>query len=90
MSDNQLATLMERILNTLAEEDEIKDGRKEIYAEAQSAGYDKAALGLAIRTIRKREKDETPKAIEKQTVADLYVEAFDASHVRVGAHERAA
>lgn len=82
-----VVTLIQRILRTHAEEDEIKSDRKEIYGEAASHGVDKAALGLAVRTIRQREKSETPAAAERQTIADLYIEAFDASHVRACARE---
>ncbi|MBD3844247.1 DUF2312 domain-containing protein [Bosea sp. SSUT16] len=89
MSD-QVVTLIERILRTHAEEDEIKADRKEIYAEAASHGFDKSALGLAVRTIRQRGKAETPAAVERQTIADVYIEAFDASQIRVGAREEAA
>ena len=87
MSD--LATIMEDILALHAEEDEIKETRKAHYADAQAAGFDKAALGLAIRTIRTRRKQETPAALEKQSKADEYVQAYDASHVHVRAREAA-
>ena len=82
-----VVTLIQRILRTHAEEDEIKSDRKEIYGEAASHGVDKAALGLAVRTIRQREKSEPPAAAERQAIADLYIEAFDASHVRACARE---
>lgn len=88
MSD--LRAIMDDILATHAEEDEIKESRKGFYADAQEAGIDKAALGLAIRTIRARRKQETPAALEKQSKADQYVEQYDASHVHVRAHEEAA
>ena len=88
MSD--LRAIMDDILATHAEEDEIKESRKAHYADAQSAGYDKAALGLAIRTIRARRKQETPAALEKQSKADQYVEQYDALHVHVRAREEAA
>lgn len=88
MSD--LRAIMDDILALHAEEDEIKESRKAHYADAQSAGYDKAALGLAIRTIRARRKQETPAALEKQSKADQYVEQYDASHVHVRARGEAA
>lgn len=84
MSD-PVVSLIERILRTHADEDDIKSDRKEIYAEAASHGFDKAALGLAVRTIRARAKAEAPAAVERQSIADLYLEAFDASHVHVRA-----
>lgn len=88
MSD--LRAIMDDILALHAEEDEIKESRKAHYADAQSAGYDKAALGLAIRTIRARRKQETPASLEKQSKADQYVEQYDALHVHVRAREEAA
>lgn len=85
MSD--IRAIVDDILALHAEEDEIKISRRAHYADAQEAGYDKAALGLAIRTIRSRRKQETPASLEKQSKADQYVEQYDASHVRVGARE---
>ncbi len=90
MSGEQLRSFMDHILALHAEEDEIKEARKGHYADAQEAGFDKAALGLAIRTIRARRKQETPAALEKQSKADQYVEEYDASHVHVRAREEAA
>lgn len=79
-----LRPLMERILALHAEEDEIKSDRKEVYAEAQTAGFNKSALGLAIRTIRARQKAETPSALEKQSEAERMVEEYDRlAHVHV-------
>lgn len=80
---SELRAMMDRILNTLAEEDEIKAGRRQIYADAQAAGYNKTALGLAIREIRARGKVETPAQIERQSVADLYIAEYDAPRVHV-------
>ena len=85
---SELRTLMERILALHAEEDEIKADRREIYAEAKSAGYDKTALGQAIREIRNRDKAETPEAQERQALVSLYLADFDAPHVH--AREEAA
>ena len=80
----ELRTLMERILALHAEEDEIKADRKSVYAEAQDAGFNKSALGLAIRTIRARQKQEGPAALEKQSEADRMVEEYDRlAHVHV-------
>lgn len=84
---SQLAQIMETILHRHAEIDEIKDVIKDDYATAQSAGYDKAALGAAIREIRARAKASTPKAQERAAQVELYIAEYDASHVRVGARE---
>ena len=82
MSD--LRAIMDDILALHAEEDEIKEARKGRYADAQAAGFNKSALGLAIRTIRARRKQETPAAIERESIADGYVREYDAlAHVHV-------
>lgn len=81
MSD--LTQLMNDLLALHAEEDEIKVSRRAIYADAQDAGFNKAALGLAIRTIRARQKQESPAALEKQALSDQYLAEYDASHVHV-------
>lgn len=75
---SQLRSIMERILSNHAEEDETKADRREIYGEAKSAGFDKTALGQAIREIRNRAKAEKPEAVERQAIVDLYLAEFDA------------
>lgn len=85
---SELTSLMTRILNTHDEEDVIKAGRRTIYADAQAAGYDKTALGQAIREIRDRLKSETPKAVERRAIIDLYLAEFDGL-VRVHVREAA-
>lgn len=92
MSDLQLKSIIERILRLHAEEDELKADRREVYAEAKANGYDKTALGDAVRIIRKREKDAAGFE-ERNAIVDLYLLAFDgsydgASHVRAYAHTR--
>lgn len=81
MSDNQLKSIMERILRLHEEVDNVKGDIREVYAEARSMGYDKAAMGEAIRIIRKREKDSA--AFEERTaIVELYLSTFDQpSHV---------
>jgi len=90
MSDLQLKSIIERILRLHQEEDELKADRREVYAEAKANGYDKTALGDAVRIIRKREKDAA--GFEERTaIVDLYLSAFDgSSHVRAYAHTREA
>lgn len=74
-------SLMQRILRLHEEVDTIKGDIREVYAEARSMGYDKAAMGEAIRIIRKREKDSA--AFEERTaIVELYLSTFDqTSHV---------
>lgn len=84
---SQLRALMERILHRHAEIDEIKAEMREDYAEAKSAGYDKAALGAAIREVRSRAKADTPEAIERQAIVSLYLAEFDAPRAHMPARE---
>lgn len=81
---SHLRSIIERILHRHAEIDEIKEGMRDDYAEAKSAGFDKTALGQAIREIRNRDKNATPEAIERQAIVSLYLAEYDAarpSHV---------
>ncbi len=87
MSDPQLKTIMERILRLHAEEEEIKADRREVYAEAKANGYDKTALGAAIAAIRKRERLGENVVAERETIADLYLAAYDAPRAHTHAHE---
>ncbi|TQI72938.1 uncharacterized protein (UPF0335 family) [Bosea sp. AK1] len=92
MSDGLLVQTMQRIMSVLDDIDERKADIKEIYAEAQSQGYDKAAIGVAIREIRGRAKADTPKAQERASIVELYVSAFDnapRTYVHVPAREAA-
>lgn len=74
-------SLMQRILRLHEEVDTIKGDIREVYAEARSMGYNKAAMGEAIRIIRKREKGSA--AFEERTaIVELYLSTFDQpSHV---------
>ena len=86
-----IKSLMQRIIRVLDEIDALKADSREIYAEAKSHGYDKTALGLAIRTIRNRDKAESAEAIEREAIAALYIAEFDAPshvHTRDPAHVR--
>lgn len=90
MSDSELCQTMKRLMSIHDEIDEKKLDLKTVYADAKSAGYDKTALGLAIRQIRSREKNETPAAQERSAIVDLYVSAFDnapRTYVHVPARE---
>lgn len=78
MSDHQIKSIIERILRLHAEEEELRADRREIYAEAKANGYDKTALGAAVAAIRKREKLGENVVAERETIADLYLAAYDA------------
>jgi uncharacterized protein (UPF0335 family) len=92
MSDGELRQTMQRLMSIHDEIDEKKLDLKAVYADAKSAGFDKAALGLAIREIRGRAKAETPAAEERAAIVELYVSAFDnapRTYVHVPAREAA-
>ena len=81
-------SIMQRILRLQEEVDALKADIREVYAEAKAHGYDKAAMGDAIRIIRKREKDAAGFE-ERSAIVDLYLAAFDqSSHVHAGARTR--
>lgn len=85
---SELRQLMERIIRLHEEEDERKADRKQVYAEAKSLGFDKTALGQAIREIRNRDKQDTAKAQETQALVSLYLAEFDGP-TRAHMHEAA-
>lgn len=93
MSDGILIQTMQGIFARLDQIDDIKAEIKEEYAQAKAAGYDKTALGAAIREIRGRDKAQTPAAEERAAIVDLYVSTFDnapRTYVHVPAREEAA
>jgi len=85
---SELRQIMERIIRLHEEEDALKADRREIYAQAKSAGYDKTALGQAIREIRNRDKQDTAKSQETQALVSLYLAEFDGPS-RAHMHEAA-
>jgi uncharacterized protein (UPF0335 family) len=92
MSDGILIQTMQGIFARLDQIDDIKAEIKEEYAQAKAAGYDKTALGAAIREIRGRDKAQTPAAEERAAIVDLYVSTFDnapRTYVHVPAREAA-
>lgn len=56
MTEPQVKSIIERILRLHAESDELAAGIREVYGEAKANGYDKTALGAAVRAIRQRDK----------------------------------
>lgn len=88
MSDDQIKSIIERIIRLHAEEEEIAADRREVYAEAKANGYDKTALGEAVRIIRRREKDREA-FDERNAIVDLYLSAYqNPSHTYARAHAR--
>jgi uncharacterized protein (UPF0335 family) len=86
---SELRQVLDTLLHRHAEIDEIKEIIKDDYKAAQSAGFDKAALGAAVLEIRARAKAESPKGQERAALVEMYVAEYDrASHVH--AREEAA
>lgn len=75
---SELAAIIEDILALHAEEDEIKASRKARYADAHDAKFNKTAIGLAVRAIRASRKQESPTALENQSLAEQYVAEYEA------------
>lgn len=80
-ADQQLASLIDRILRLREEIDGLQQDVKEVYAEARSMGFDKTAMGALVSELRKASKDAS-KAQEAAAILDLYREAYHraASH----------
>lgn len=74
---SELRQIMEQILARHEAIDDIKDELRHDYLMAKSAGFDKTALGQAIREIRNRDKQDTAKAQETQALVSLYLAEFD-------------
>ena len=75
--NSQLKAIAERIEHIEVEIKDLQEGRKEIYAEAKSHGYDVRALKAAIS----RRKADANKRAEHEAQVELYMEAL-ASLVR--------
>jgi uncharacterized protein (UPF0335 family) len=71
-SDGQLNAIIERIENMNAEIKEKQEDRKEIYAEAKSAGLDVAA----IRAVIKYRAEDAQKRDEREMNFDLYLKSL--------------
>ena len=91
MSDLQIKSIIERILRLHAESDELAADIREVYAEAKANGFDKTALGAAVRAIRQRDKVGEAAIAERETIVGLYLAAYDGpSHVHASAPAREA
>jgi uncharacterized protein (UPF0335 family) len=72
---DQLRTIVERIEHIDEEIKELNEGKREIFAEAKSNGFDIKVLREVIR-IRKKDAQERD---EQETLLDLYMQAIDAA-----------
>ena len=70
---DQLRTIVERIEHIDEEIKELNEGKREIFAEAKSNGFDVKVLREVIR-IRKKDAQERD---EQETLLDLYMRAID-------------
>ena len=70
---DQLRTIVERIEHIDEEIKELNEGKREIFAEAKSNGFDVKVLREVLR-IRKKDKQERD---EQETLLDLYMQAIE-------------
>lgn len=72
VTGSELKSFVERVEYVEAQMVELRDDRKEIYAEAKSRGFDTAV----IRQIVKRRKEDPETVAEREAVFDMYWEAI--------------
>lgn len=68
----QLKSIIERIEHVDGEIKELQDGKKDIFQEASSHGYDVKAL----RTIVRMRKQDAGERAEQETILDTYLHAL--------------
>lgn len=74
-SSDQVRSIIERIERLEEEKREVADQIKEVYAEADSNGFDKKAL-RAVVTLRRKTAEERA---ELESLVDLYLTALGES-----------
>jgi uncharacterized protein (UPF0335 family) len=72
VAGDQLRTIVERIERIDEEIKELSEGKKEIYIEAKSNGFDVKVLRQVIR-IRKQNQEERE---EQESMLDVYLQAI--------------
>jgi uncharacterized protein (UPF0335 family) len=73
IAGDQLRTIVERIEHIDEEIKELNEGKREIFAEAKSNGFDVKVIREVIR-VRKKDKEERD---EQETLLDLYLQAIE-------------
>lgn len=73
----QLRAFVERIIRLKEEQDTLAADIRDIYAEAKGSGFDKTAMGQVVAHVRKIGKIGVSAVEEKQTVFDLYLNAYE-------------
>jgi uncharacterized protein (UPF0335 family) len=81
VAGDQLRTLVERIEHIEEEIKELNEGRKEIYLEAKSNGFDIKILREVIR-VRKQDPKERD---EQESLLDLYLQAIKGTSTKAKA-----
>ncbi len=75
IAGDQLRTIVERIEHVEEEIKELAEGKKEIYAEAKSNGFDVKIIREVIR-LRKQDQKERD---EQESLLDTYMQALKAA-----------
>lgn len=88
-ADHQIASYVDRILRLKEEADGIASDIREIYAEARSNGLDKTALGTLVAELRKLAKVGADAIDERDTILDLYRQAYHRGSSHTHAREAA-
>jgi len=89
-ADLRLKGFIDRVLRMKEEQDTLAADIREVYAEAKGEGYDKTAMGELVSHLRKVEKKGADAVAEKQSVFDLYLDAYErASGTRLATHTHA-
>ena len=84
-ANEQLRSIVDRILRLKAEQDDLAADIREIYAEAKGNGWDKTALGQLVSHIRKRDKNPE-KFAEGNAVFDVYLSAYEQTGTALATH----
>jgi uncharacterized protein (UPF0335 family) len=75
VTGERIRSIVERIEHIEEEIKALNEGKKEIFQEAKSEGYDLKVIKEIIR-LRKQDKDERD---EHETLLDLYLRAMESS-----------
>lgn len=75
LAGDRIRSFVERIEQIEIELQELGDGKKEVFAEAKSEGFDIKILREIIK-LRKQDKEERE---EQETLLDVYMRAMDES-----------
>lgn len=71
MSDDQIASIVERIQRLTAERKEIAEDIASVYAEAKANGFDKAAIKWVVSELEKPHAERQ----ERDAIRELYMNA---------------